>query len=147
VRSPAPPFPHPLISPPPPLRPPSDARSVALSLLGHLELGKLEKLQGDQHASDRWRGQTIFKIPELALRSMLDDINTVVTAATECFAREETVLFMQQPCFVFGDIHGAVHYHKFSRPFETFIATFILFSPQEISMISSDLRACYGHWA
>jgi hypothetical protein len=52
---------------------------------------------------------------------MLDDINTVVTAATECFAREETVLFMQQPCFVFGDIHGAVHYHTFSRPFETFI--------------------------
>ena len=86
----------------------SDARSAAFAVLANLELAKLNKLQHEEHQSERWRGQTMFKIPESSLMAMLKDIETVVTAATECFVLEETVLRMQQPCFVFGDIHGAL---------------------------------------
>ncbi len=84
----------------------SDPRSAALAVLANLELDKLDVLQHEDHSSERWKGQTMFRIPETSLMNMLDKIEAVVNAAAECFAREETVLRLQQPCFVFGDIHG-----------------------------------------
>jgi hypothetical protein len=84
----------------------SDPRSAALAVLANLELDKLDKLQHEDHPSERWKGQTMFKIPVTSLVTMLDDVQVVVNAAAECFAGEETVLRLQQPCFVFSDIHG-----------------------------------------
>lgn len=86
----------------------SDPRSAALAVLANLELDKLDIVQDEDHPSERWKGQTMFKIPTTSLMKMLDQVQAVVNAAAECFAREATVLRLQQPCFVFGDIHGAL---------------------------------------
>ncbi len=116
----------------------SDPRSVAFAVLAELELDKLEKLP---QTEGRWRGQTIFNILESKIYAMLPDIHIVVNAAAECFAREDTTLRIQQPCFVFGDIHGT-----HCAP-NSITSALITFSLQETSTISSDSRAFYGRWA
>jgi hypothetical protein len=77
-------------------------RVAACAVLAKLELSLLDKTQHEE----QWKGQTIFKLPLSTLLEILSDIETVVAAATDCFAQEQCVLNIPQPCFVFGDIHG-----------------------------------------
>ena len=78
------------------------ARSAAFEVLEQLELCNLELQPG----GERWSGQTIYRIPAQNLVTMEHQIIAVVTAAAKFFAQEDTVLKMQQPTYVFGDIHG-----------------------------------------
>jgi hypothetical protein len=80
------------------------ARSAAFDVLEQLELCNLELQPG----GERWSGQTIYRIPAHKLVTIEHQIIAVVTAAAKFFAQEDTVLKMQQPTYVFGDIHGEI---------------------------------------
>ena len=122
---------------------PGDPRLAACAVLAKLELTQLERIQ---HV-EKWQGQTIFKLPVSILLQILSDIETVVAAATDCFAQEHCVLNIPQPCFVFGDIHG-LHLRAMRRVrrHRRVAAMSLDFVPQVTSTISKDLKAFSGRW-
>jgi hypothetical protein len=122
---------------------PDDPRLAACAVLAKLELTQLEKIQHEE----QWKGQTIFKLPVSILQEILSDIETIVAAATDCFAQEHCVLNIPQPCFVFGDIHG-LHMRAMRRVrrHRRVAAMSLDFVPQVTSTISKDLKAFSGRW-
>jgi hypothetical protein len=53
-----------------------------------------------------WRGQTLWRVSAATLQANFDSIVLVIQAAASIFSQEPTVVQLQQPCHVFGDIHG-----------------------------------------
>jgi hypothetical protein len=53
-----------------------------------------------------WRGQSVWQVPADTLNRHFNDIIVMLKAAAETCSEEPAVLKLQQPCHVFGDIHG-----------------------------------------
>jgi hypothetical protein len=53
-----------------------------------------------------WRGQRVWQVPSSTLNRMFDDVQVMLRAAAELCSLEPAVLQLQQPCHIFGDIHG-----------------------------------------
>lgn len=53
-----------------------------------------------------WRGQKVWQVPAETLKHHFDDIVVMLHAAAKICSQEPAVLQLQQPCHVFGDIHG-----------------------------------------
>ena len=53
-----------------------------------------------------WRGQRVWQVPTATLTRHFDDIVVMLQAAAVTCSEEPAVVRLQQPCHVFGDIHG-----------------------------------------
>jgi hypothetical protein len=53
-----------------------------------------------------WRGQKVWQVPAETLKHHFDDIVVMLNAAAKICSQEPAVMQLQQPCHVFGDIHG-----------------------------------------
>jgi hypothetical protein len=79
-----------------------DEREAAFAILESLEFCNLEIRRDDSC----WPDQNVYRIPQDKLSDLIPKISAVVAAAARCFSREKCVLTLQQPCYVFSDIHG-----------------------------------------
>ena len=53
-----------------------------------------------------WQGQMVWQVPADTFSQHFNDIVVMLKAAAETCSGEPAVVRLQQPCHVFGDIHG-----------------------------------------